>query len=238
MKKAVFATKVGRTISDDEQQRIEQLAKSKGAKMIGVVEYPELMPLVVPDIMVEKVQACNADLIITDDPSFVISEFVHDTSLYTQFKKENIEVFDLDTGLSIKETVNQMSKDIENQSLNNKQSLKDMLKEVIEQQQNNIMLITKDAENIDMKDYIKEYALDDSISSICTVNIEGFEDFMSDPIKDIVKQHDIKKIIICDEYDSIKMSELMEQFAMTGIEVSYSTKEQTMSQSQSSFMMN
>ena len=204
MKKAVITMDNLSELDSKMKKELENIAENHGASVAGVLAFPKGTVMEHPELIVDAVKdKVHADMIIATNPEFVINELVGNKKFSKLAEQENLEVIQADFDLELKELMKQMPSEI-------KKELRDLVDLSKQFRDDNVLFITKSEDSPKVKMCIDELS-EQGISKFNQVVISQYDECLNDPIKNIIENESIDRIFVCDDYDSPKFDQLMNE---------------------------
>lgn len=217
MKKAVITIDNLSELDSKMKKELENIAENHGASVAGVVVFPKGTVMEHPEIIVDVVKnKVHADMIIATSPEFVINELVGNKEFSKLAGQENIEVIQADFDLELKELMKQMPSEMKKE-LRDLVDLSKQFKDLVKEQSDNVLFITKSEDSPKVKMFIDELS-EQGISKFNQVVISQYDECLNEPIKTIIENEHIDRIYVCDNYDS-KFDQLMDELEEDGLEI-------------------
>lgn len=218
MKRAVITMDNLSELDSKMKKELENIAENHGASVAGVLAFPKGTVMEHPELIVDAVKnKVHADMIIATNPEFVINELIGNKKFSKLADQENLEVIQADFDLELKELMKQMPSEIKKE-LRDLIDLSKQFRDLVKEQSDNVLFITKSEDSPKVKMCIDKLS-EQGISKFNQVVISQYDECLNDPIKNIIENESIDRIFVCDDYDSPKFDQLMDELENEGLEI-------------------
>ncbi|PWJ19744.1 hypothetical protein [[Clostridium] innocuum] len=229
MKKAYVIMDNEEKITKEEKQGFEQLADSKSAQIYGVISFPMDMIMDHSEVLLDVLKNAGADYAFVNSPEFVMHEIQTNGKLAKMADKINLKIFDTTLGgIDLADYKQALPKDALSDLktlLDLKQGFDDALSDMNSRmnQKHCAMIITKDADSTKIKELTEKIAKQ-GYNKFSLIEMSDFVSPMDQMYRSVISDNSVDKIVVADEYESIKFHDFLNQLEGKGMEITYSSQ--------------
>lgn len=231
MKKAFIVVEDAEEITKEVKQEFEQLADSKSAQIYGVISFPMDMIMDHSEVLLDVLKNAGADYAFVNSPEFVMHEIQTNGKLAEMADKINLKIFDTTLGgIDLADYKQALPKDALSDLktlLDLKQGFDDALSDMNSRmnQKHCAMIITKDADSTKIKELTEQIAKQ-GYNKFSLIEMSDFVSPMDQMYRSVISDNSVDKIVVADEYESIKFHDFLKQLEGKGMEVTYSSQDE------------
>lgn len=231
MKKAYVIMDNEKKITKEVKQEFEQLADSKSAQIYGVISFPMDMIMDHSEVLLDVLKNTGADYAFVNSPEFVMHEIQTNGKLAKMADKINLKIFDTTLGgIDLADYKQALPKDALSDLktlLDLKQGFDDALSDMNSRmnQKHCAMIITKDADSSKIKELTEQIAKQ-GYNKFSLIEMSDFVSPMDQMYRSVISDNSVDKIVVADEYESIKFHDFLKQLEGKGMEITYSSQDE------------
>ena len=231
MKKAFVVMEDAEEITKEVKQEFEHLADSKCAQIYGVIKFPKGMLMDHSEVLLDVLKKAKADYALVNSPEFVIHEIQTNGKLAKMADKINLKIYDTALGgidlADYKQALPKIALDDLKILLDLKQGFDDALSDMNSRmnQKHCAMIITKDADSTKVKE-LTEHIAKQGYNRFSLIEMSDFVPPMDGMYRSVISGNSVDKIVVADEYESIKFHDFLKQLEREGMEITYSSQDE------------
>ena len=224
MKKLIVAVANATQFDDERKQDVEALATRLGAKIQGVMQYPDGMPIMAPEVFIEGLKMSKAHYVVGVSPDLLLSELSHDSIISKSLAKEGISVYDLDFELPYPEIIKRMPEEIKNDLM---MVVNQEEKPIHLNQRKTMLLVSGETSQMDILNYISELSNVKEFGSVTQLQVRLFDNETASEVKRMVAEDNIEEVIFYDEFTTKAYHQLIEELQQSEVNLTIRSDQET-----------
>lgn len=230
MKKAFVAVEDENEITTKVKVELDQLAEKNHYEIQGILQYSRGVILENSEAFIEAMKRIGADCIFVTSPEFIIQEIQSDGELSEIARENNLKIIDTTLEIDIADVKEEIPdfimKDLKSM-INIKNTMDTSLEELMQKsiEKNRAMIITKHSEIDNIKELMDDLAKQ-GYYHFSVVEMSGYVSPMDQMIETTIRDQKINKIVVADEYESIKFHDFLKQLEGKGMEITYDSQDE------------